>query len=185
MYCSAKAFARLRRVARDAGRWRRCSGRRRSGAASTLTSSSSSLARRRQVQLPAHALRHFGRVGDQHFGVGFALRFAAARGRDLQRGIGQRAALEADARRRFVVLGGLVCLETPSPTHTIITPAITSQRRRNHAQRARQRFASAGFRDCSGALMRLPRAGLTASSQGHNSCAGFPPDPHRRARRCT
>ncbi len=43
--------------------------------------------RGRQVQLPAHALGDFGRVGDEHFGVRFALWFAAARGGDLQRGV--------------------------------------------------------------------------------------------------
>ena len=39
-----------------------------------------------EVQLFTHALRHFARMSDQDFRIGFALRFAARALRYLQRG---------------------------------------------------------------------------------------------------
>jgi hypothetical protein len=50
-----------------------------------------------RAKLLAGALRHFGGVGDEHLRVRFALRFAAAGGKDLQGGVGQRGALKGDA----------------------------------------------------------------------------------------
>ena len=53
-------------------------------------------------ELFGHSLRHFGRVRNEHFGVGFALGFATASRRHLQRGVRQRSALKANAGGRFI-----------------------------------------------------------------------------------
>ena len=85
MYCSAKAFASRAASCGSAGGGDDVQdvGVRRRFDLDFAEQFAGDVAR---CELLAHALRHFRRVGDQHFGVGFTLGFAAAGSGDLQGG---------------------------------------------------------------------------------------------------